>query len=538
MQHNIQNYMEYVFSLALQKCQNFADAEDLSQETLLAMHLFISKGGKIDNIKAWLSGTLNHKYYDLLRKKYKMPLISIDSIPEPACTEEDEESKRDLEQMRREIAFLSKRYREVIVRHYLYGQKVNQIAQELEIPKGTVLSRLASGREQIKKGMENMKNYDTQSYTPEYLDISLHGTPGLHGEPQSIVESDLMKQNILIAAYDLPASPDEIARTLGIPAPYVEKAVDCLIKSQLMCPAGRKVFTDFMITRPQDELKILEREIQFAQSNYKPIWDIISEGISSLNKLGWVQLLDEQKQSNLAYYYILHIFATGIYTALKQIMPDSEIFPQRPDGGSWIAVGHRYPENFDWASYKKREYSFGGERRAYWENFLSAKSIHLHVYDTQPNLNKYERGPVEIHDDNLSKLLYIIYKGIPFEAIGFNALFLEDIPHLAECGILRIQNGQPCPAVPIISKAQYEEMDGLRLQYAQKLAAWLDAPMRGTLPECKYEIPRHLEGRIAKFRQYQFYDIVMAVIKEAAARGDFLKNTDSPAPMVLVADQD
>ena len=59
-----------------------------------------------------------------------------------------------------------------------------------------------------------------------------------------------MKQNILIAAYDLPASPDEIARTLGIPAPYVEKAVDCLIKSQLMCPAGRKVFTDFMITRP------------------------------------------------------------------------------------------------------------------------------------------------------------------------------------------------------------------------------------------------------------------------------------------------
>ena len=152
--------------------------------------------------------------------------------------------------MRREIAFLSKRYREVIVRHYLYGQKVNQIAQELEIPKGTVLSRLASGREQIKKGMENMKNYDTQSYTPEYLDISLHGTPGLHGEPQSIVESDLMKQNILIAAYDLPASPDEIARTLGIPAPYVEKAVECLIKSQLMCPAGRKVFTDFMITRP------------------------------------------------------------------------------------------------------------------------------------------------------------------------------------------------------------------------------------------------------------------------------------------------
>ena len=100
-----------------------------------------------------------------------------------------------------------------------------------------------------------------------------------------------------------------------------------------------------------------------------------------------------------------------------------------------------------------------------------------------------------------------------------------------------MQNGRPCPAVPVISNAQFEEMDGLRLQYAQKLAGWLDAPMRKILPECKYEIPQHLESRIAKFRQYQFYDTAMAVIKEAAARGDFLKNADSPAPMVLVVDQ-
>lgn len=248
-------------------------------------------------------------------------------------------------------------------------------------------------------------------------------------------------------------------------------------------------------------------------------------------------MLDEQKQDNLAYYYILHIFATGIYTALKQIIPDTEIFPHRPDGGSWIAIGRRYPENFDWVSYKKWEYVFGGERRAYWENFLGAKSIHLHVYDTQPNLNKYEHGPIEIHDDNLSKLIYIIDKDIPFEAIGFNALFLEDIPHLVECGILRMQNGRPRPAVPIISKAQFEEMNGLRMQYTQKLAGWMDAPMRGILPEFKLEIPKHLEGRIAKFRQYQFYDTVMAVIKEVDAQGTFLKNTNVPAPMVLVVDQ-
>ena len=91
MQQQIENYIEYLFSLALQKSGNFADAEDLTQDVLLAAYAYMGKGGIIENMKSWLSGTLNHKYYDMLRKKYKMPLISIDLIPEQAIWEEEPE---------------------------------------------------------------------------------------------------------------------------------------------------------------------------------------------------------------------------------------------------------------------------------------------------------------------------------------------------------------------------------------------------------------------------------------------------------------
>lgn len=538
MQQQIENYIEYLFSLALQKSGNFADAEDLTQDVLLAACAYMDKGGIIENMKSWLSGTLNHKYYDMLRKKYKMPMISIDLMPEQAIWEEELEDRPAAEEVRREIAYLSRRYREVIIRHYLLGEKVQKIAEELKIPKGTVLSRLSAGREQMRKGIKNMEQYEKQSHTPERLELSCYGCPGLHGEPWSLTEGDMMKQNILIIAYDKPIMTVEIARALGIPTPYIEKAVDDLVKSELMSRTGNKVFTDFIITQPEDLLKNLDREIAFAEQNYTFMWDIISEAILELNGLSWVEALDNPARNILEYYYILHIFSSGIYAAVSKIIPDKETFPLRPDGGRWIAAGCRYPQDFDFDSYKMGKYCYSGERRAYLEKFLGSRSMELRVYDTQPDLNKYEHGPVEIHDDTLCKLLYILYKKIPFDRTGCNPMYLEDVPHLAKCGVLKMEKGQPVPAIPVISKAEYEEMDKLRKEYMRKLADWLEGPLSKILPDCRIGIPKHLEGRAAGFRQYSFGEVPMAVIKKAIAKGDFLKNVDVPVPpMVLIVEE-
>lgn len=537
-QQKIENYMEYLFSLALQKSGNFSDAEDLSQDVLLAAYTYLRSGGKIANMKAWLSGTLNHKYYDMLRKKYKMPTISIDLIPEQPICEDNVVDRPTAEQIRREIAYLSKRYREVIVRHYLWGERTEKIAKDLSIPKGTVLSRLSAGREQMRKGIEHMEQYEKQSHTPERLEVSCHGCPGLGGEPWSLVAGDMMKQNILIIAYDKPITVIEIARALGIPAPYIEKAVDDLIESELMARKGSKVFTDFMIMKLEDLLRRLERELEFAERNYAPIWDIISSAISELDSLIWVRALSDQKRTILEYYYILHIFSSGIYTATSRILPVKETYPSRPNGGDWIAVGRRYPQDFDFDACKIGEYCYAGERHVCYENFLDAKSVSLHVYDTQPDLNKYEHAPIEIHDDVLCQLLYIIDKSIPFDRSGFNTMFLKDIPHLAECGIFNMAHGKTEAAIPVITKTKYQEMDSLRIAHMQRFADFFEKPLKAALPSFKIDIPKHLEGRVSESRQYSCDSIPMAVIKTAIAKGDFLKGIRYPTPpMVLTVEE-
>lgn len=536
MNNEINNYIEYLFALALHKCGNLHDAEDLTQDTLLAAYQYIRRGGEITNIKYWLTSTLSHKWNDKLRKKYKLPTISIDMIPDDV----EDDVKVDgptAEEVRREVAYLAKLQREVIVRHYLQGEKVQSIADKLGVPKGTVLSRLSSGREQMRKGFEEMEKYDKQSYRPERLDVSCHGCQGFHDEPWSLVANDMMKQNILIAAYEKPITVVEISKALGIPTAYVETAVKDLLKSELMAKAGNKVFTDFMITTPEQLLRGLDVEIDLVERNYHVLLKFINEYFDELGALPLVNSLSECKQKKLKYYFVLHLFSHAIYVATQRIVPSKEEYPVRPDGGRWIAVGSRYPEDFDFNNYRFGKYCYGGERGTYWERFLNSKSIDLKVYDTQPDLNLYQHGPIEINDDNLAKLLYIISREIPFDNTGFNLMFCEDIPHLIKCGVLGEDNGKLFVNLPMLTPNEYKLLDEIRSKYMMRLADILEPLLREVFPKLKINIPKHLEGRVAEFRQYSCYAIPMAFIKRTITLGDF-DDKDATPPMVFVVDDE
>ena len=156
MKNELSNYTERLFSIALKKSGNLTDAEDLTQEVLLAALAYQKRGGEISNMSSWLSSVLSHKWNDMLRRKYKLPTVSMDML----IQEPEDDSVIDTpsaEQVRREVAYLAKLQRTVIVKHYLQGQTVQSIADELGVPKGTVLSRLSSGREQMRKGLESME---------------------------------------------------------------------------------------------------------------------------------------------------------------------------------------------------------------------------------------------------------------------------------------------------------------------------------------------------------------------------------------------
>ena len=229
------------------------------------------------------------------------------------------------------------------------------------------------------------------------------------------------------------------------------------------------------------------------------------------------------------------MFSSALYTATQKIVPSKEEYPDRPNCGKWIAVGTKYPTDFDFNNFKFGKYTYGGERWAYFDNFMNSKSICLRVYDTQPDLNKYEHGPTPIKEDDLAKMLYIISRDIPFESTGFNLMFCDDIPHLIDCGVLRERGGKPFVSIPMVSPEEYRKLDKVRIEQMYKMSDSISEQLKMIFPQLKINIPKHLEGRVAEFRKYYCYVITMAFIKSAAEKKD-IDFIEATPPMIFVVD--
>lgn len=218
---------------------------------------------------------MNRKFYAMLRKKHQQPTISIgedfvipdESEPFGSIAQIDE-----AERVRRGVAFLASIYREVVVRYYMDEQSVADIASVLGIPEGTVKSRLSAGRNRMKKGIDEIENYTKQSYEPVTLHVSNNGCAGINDEPRSLVQNDLMAQNILYLAYEKPISEAELAKAIGIPKAYIEPIVQKLVCGELMKRVGGKVYTGFIIFTNEDEERYIPAQNGFIKKHFDLIW--------------------------------------------------------------------------------------------------------------------------------------------------------------------------------------------------------------------------------------------------------------------------
>lgn len=127
-------YADHLLKTAIYMVNNIEDAEDLVQETLVAALVAIHQDKLIEDPKSWLVTVLRRRYYDMLRRKYHKGTVSIDMVGEiPVCDDISEriEHSEEAENIRRCLAHLTELYRQVMVRYYMRGESVKQIASAL-----------------------------------------------------------------------------------------------------------------------------------------------------------------------------------------------------------------------------------------------------------------------------------------------------------------------------------------------------------------------------------------------------------------------
>ena len=155
-EYYINRYNVDLTRLCVSLCGNISDAEDLLQDTWLKVFRHYKKYDKNKPFDKWLFSICVNTYKNSINsafiKKQKLfkneeeKRLFFASIPEV-----NDNTIDDYAELHKAISSLSKKHRIVIVLYYFKDFSVNEISQIVNIPVGTVKSRLAVAREEIKR---------------------------------------------------------------------------------------------------------------------------------------------------------------------------------------------------------------------------------------------------------------------------------------------------------------------------------------------------------------------------------------------------
>ena len=155
-----------LYGAALRLTRNPQDAEDLVQEAYLRAYRGFSGFQEGTNLRAWMYRILTNTFINSYRKKQRQPQTVADEEIEDwylydklgesgveASAETEVLEKIPDEDVQRALEDLPENFRMAVLLADVEGFSYKEIAEILEIPIGTVMSRLHRGRKALQKAL-------------------------------------------------------------------------------------------------------------------------------------------------------------------------------------------------------------------------------------------------------------------------------------------------------------------------------------------------------------------------------------------------
>jgi RNA polymerase sigma-70 factor, ECF subfamily len=162
-------YMPSLYSAALRMTRNSADAEDLVQETYLKAYRAYGRFEEGTNLKAWLYKILTNTFINSYRAKQRRPQMSdVDDVEDlylfrrlggaegAVAGRSAEDEVLDLftdTEVKEALESLPDTFRMAVLLADVEGFSYKEIAEIMDVPVGTVMSRLHRGRKALQKAL-------------------------------------------------------------------------------------------------------------------------------------------------------------------------------------------------------------------------------------------------------------------------------------------------------------------------------------------------------------------------------------------------
>ena len=405
----IEQFQTKFFGFALSKCQNIQEAEELAARITCEAYVTMRQVEEVYNWEGYLYRIASNVYAKFVQeqKKNDSKVVEALELSDVFDFEKDILHKEELEKIRKEIAWLGKRHREIVILHYYHNKKLSEIAQQLEIPEGTVKWHLSDAKKQLKKGMVQMREKGGLGIEPITLVAKGNmGSPGKMGDTNDFVNSKL-RENIVYAAYFEAKTKLEIAEELGVSPVFIEDEVDYLEEyGFLELMPGQKYRTNIFIENIPYEVLLKTREVE-KEITQLVCDEYVPEILKYLESFDRSQLYIPNDDWNFFLWSMIPmmIFQVGYGKVDWDRMRKKNYLVKRKDGGDYVALASVYrEENYDEVT--KHELFCG-------PMFVSNKDTHSGSWSLSTEYDDREFGWIDNKDTDYAYLYRFMRGELP-----------------------------------------------------------------------------------------------------------------------------
>lgn len=398
--------------------------------------------------------------------------LSAGETPEESAERQDEQ-RRQTAFVRRQIMRLSRIQRETLVWYYLENRTTADIARRLRVSENTVRWHLSDSRKKIREADGKMTSTEFV-YCPKKLHVAINGEAYDDRLTREVLDN-LLHQNILLRCYAQGQTAQELCDELGVARPYIEDAVNVLLRDELLTADGGRVRTNFIITSgAQEEARLAVYDAHKDELSREIVRQLMAHE-QEIRAIGFIGC--DVPMPRLLWWLIYRCTAA---------LPNPAEMPPRPyhaDGGAYHLMGFaREPENRHYLAW-----DYNGPM--YNDGF---RWFGLQHFGNSPVQDLFE-----LNQPHMGKLCALLIRLIlaDFDPSCVTADEQELLAELLARGFLRKAGGSIKPNFCVLTR---EQVQRLRQEVFLPIVEAVQPAWTRVCNElrtlCKASVPKHLQA--------------------------------------------
>ena len=491
--------MEKLFSFCYARTSDSQEARELCSDIVFELMKAANTEGDIGNLYGFLWKVARNTYADFSDKKSRNSDRTYHGDPEElfsvlASPDGGDDSRELLDAVYRQIAFLTRAYREVMILFYLDGLPVAEIAGRQNTSEGAIRERLSSARKRIRSEVEKMAESSQRPVVLDQIDywIMGNGNP-LWGDPRKLCTRQLPKHLVWLCRKKS-VSAAEAAEELHVPTVYVEEELEILRRGEngqygllRWLDSGNKAATGKGAGGTRAPGRYAINFILFDREEIRALWDVYQEQIPAFCRIASDYVaahreeymafpyLNRKVDWNLVLWQQMHRLAGTLRECVKDVLAEKHFAQvercRRPFSVFGYAAGDRkYVEGWDGTEAS----GICGYERIYLESICNAW-VRPHFWSGH-----------DVANDMALQLAVRGVKGLAVDSLSEREK--EYAARAIECGYVYREGERLYTKILVCEKKDYDRLFHIT-----------DGLCRGHLTECAMAVAEKLSRLIRRF---------------------------------------